>query len=525
MATSFHNKLVKVQSSCLDLADVLTPTVVVFINALADAIGCPVEFIFFPLLTIIASCVGINGTININDTWSEPAIMWFIVAANKGQKKTAALRLLKKPLLEIESELQQQWRVDTAEDKPSTPPQLCIDHFSFEELHNVMRRNNGQVLGLFDEMSTLYSLLDLFKHSGSVMDRKTLITLNGGTSWTRNYRNYSASMPNTAFNISGFIQPAFVEKMLMSDDADGFNDRQLFCFPPQRDVFLGELKLPLPSHLPALRDVYETVRSFHSDKCTYTFTDEGYQQFTVCHDALVTRQSCQSNESIQGILSKARGYIARTAMIIFVLQQAVEHVTTTSTRDTDSAGLHQPSPSPSLSPSPTWSYKVTSSCVEAASTILDYLCKQKMMMMDLKESCADDPQTTQDEEVNSGSRLRKLLLMEMEDGHISPSKVAQKHICAPSNGRYPVSNAFELFDKATSYGFGNIIDVMTPSKRRVKKFRKTPYDCLPPRSLEILRKLKITNDEYQKTFRTTSSIIPTPSLLNDDTDHLPPSDF
>ena len=385
-----------------------------------------------------------------------------------------------------------------------------------------MRRNNGQLLGLFDEMSTLYSLLDLFKHSGSVMDRKTLITLNGGTSWTRNYRNYSASMPNTAFNISGFIQPLFVEKMLMCDDADGFNDRQLFCFPPQRDVFLGDLKLPLPSHLPALRDVYETVRAFHSKHSTYTFTDEGYQQFTVCHDALVTRQSCQTNDSIQGILSKARGYIARTAMIIFVLQQAVEHVTTTTTRDTDSSYSDQPSPSPS----PTWSYKVTSSCVQAASTILDYLCKQKLMMMDLKERCADDPQTTQDEEVHSATRLRKLLLMEMEDGHsISPSKVAQKHICAPSNGRYPVSNAFELFDKAASYGFGNTIDVMTPSKRRVKKFRKTPYDCLPPRSVEILRKLNITDDEYQQTFLTTSTITPTLSSPNDASDDLPPSDL
>ena len=79
------------------------------------------------------------------------------------------------------------------------------------------------------------------------------------------------------------------------------------------------LKLPLPSHLPALRDVYETVRAFHSKHSTYTFTDEGYQQFTVSHDALVTWQSCQTNDSIQGILSKARGYIARTAMIIFVL--------------------------------------------------------------------------------------------------------------------------------------------------------------------------------------------------------------
>ena len=146
--------------------------------------------------------------------------------------------------------------------------------------------------------------------------------------------------------------------------------------------------------------------------------------------------------------------------------------------------------------------------------------------MDLKERCADDPQTTQDEEVHSATRLRKLLLMEMEDGHsISPSKVAQKHICAPSNGRYPVSSAFELFDKAASYGFGNTIDVMTPSKRRVKKFRKTQYDCLPPRSVEILRKLNIIDDEYQETFLTTSTITPTLSSPNDASDDLPPSDL
>ena len=138
------------------------------------------------------------------------------------------------------------------------------------------------------------------------------------------------------------------------------------------------------------------------------------------------------------------------------------------------------------------------------------------MMMDLKEWCADDPQTALDEEVDSTTRLGKLLLMEMEDGHgISPSKVAQKHICAPSNGRYPVSNAFELFDKAASYGFDNTIDVMTPSKRRVKKFRKTLYDCLLPHSVEILRKLNITNDKYQQTFLTTSTITPTLPSPND----------
>ena len=110
--------------------------------------------------------------------------MWFIIAANKGQKKTAALKQLKNPLIDIEAELQEKWQRDMAEDKPTTPPQLCIEHFSFEELHNVMRRNGSQMLGLFDEMSTLYGQLDLYRHRGSVMDRKTLITLNGGVETT-----------------------------------------------------------------------------------------------------------------------------------------------------------------------------------------------------------------------------------------------------------------------------------------------------------------------------------------------------
>ena len=116
-----------------------------------------------------------------------------------------------------------------------------------------MKRNGSQIIRLFDEMSTLYAQLDLHKQSRSVMDCKTLITLNGESSWSQNCRNYSASMNRTAFNVLGFIQPAFMKKMFLLDDADGFNDQQLFSYPPQRDVFLKELALPMPSDLPSLR--------------------------------------------------------------------------------------------------------------------------------------------------------------------------------------------------------------------------------------------------------------------------------
>ena len=112
---------------------------------------------------IIARCMGINAHIKIIEMWKEPAILWFIIAANKGQKKTAALRLLKKPLQEIKEKESEKWMDKHGTKQSNPPPQLCMDNFSFEELHNVMKRNGSQILSSFDEMSTIYGQLDLSK--------------------------------------------------------------------------------------------------------------------------------------------------------------------------------------------------------------------------------------------------------------------------------------------------------------------------------------------------------------------------
>ena len=67
----------------------------------------------------------------------------------------------------------------------------------------------------------------------------------------------------------GFIQPAFVEKMLKVDDPDGFVDRQLFDFPPERDVYLGDLKVPIPADVPDLQDIFQVCIVI---TCTIKFT-------------------------------------------------------------------------------------------------------------------------------------------------------------------------------------------------------------------------------------------------------------
>ena len=78
-------------------------------------------------------------------------------------------------------------------------------------------------------MSSFYGQLDLYKHLSTV-DRKTL---NGGGSWTRNFKLYSANVEKTAFNVTGLIQPTFVYEMLnLVPDADSLHNRQLLDFPP-----------------------------------------------------------------------------------------------------------------------------------------------------------------------------------------------------------------------------------------------------------------------------------------------------
>lgn len=190
-----------------------------FTESHAKSIGVPKEFLFFPLLTTVASLMGTSTCIEINKKWKEPALLWFVIASKKGTNKSGALNLLSGALQEIAEMLAESDDGDRNEEE--TQPQLLIDHFSFEELFNVMSRNANKILALYDEMTTFYGLLDLFKPNGCSHDRKTLLNLYNGGKWSSNFRSVQGKMTNTSFNIAGFIQPYYVVELLDLDDHQG----------------------------------------------------------------------------------------------------------------------------------------------------------------------------------------------------------------------------------------------------------------------------------------------------------------
>ena len=141
------------------------------------------------------------------------------------------------------------------------------------------------MLTLYDEMTTFYGLLDLFKPNGSTNDRKTLLNLYNGSKWTRNFRSVQGKMATTCFNIAGFIQPFYVIELLHRDDHDGFVDRQLFDLPAEMDFDFNDLQTEIPEDIPNFKTLLKFVMNTHKSSKTYTLSGEAKAAFVAYHDS------------------------------------------------------------------------------------------------------------------------------------------------------------------------------------------------------------------------------------------------
>lgn len=79
------------QRLALDLDQCTSDKVKSLVKLHANTIGCPVEFMFMPLLTLTSHFMGPDTRVKVKDGWEEPPIIWTVVLADKGQKKSAAL--------------------------------------------------------------------------------------------------------------------------------------------------------------------------------------------------------------------------------------------------------------------------------------------------------------------------------------------------------------------------------------------------------------------------------------------------
>ena len=134
-------------------------------------------------------------------------------------------------------------------------------------------------------------------------------------------------MDSACLNITGFIQPAYVVKLLSQDGFDGVNDRQLYNYVclVERDVDYDELVPFDPTTNPQLKRVYKITANFHKAPVNYKVDKDAHELFKNYRDELKRiKLPIEFDENRRGIIAKAIGQMARVCMIVHVLDNAVE---------------------------------------------------------------------------------------------------------------------------------------------------------------------------------------------------------
>ena len=372
-------------------------------------------------------------------------------------------------------------------------PQVVVQQFSMEALHLTMHNNNNQVLGMYDEMSVMYGQLDAYKHSGSRLDRSTLLDLYNGGSWSRNFKNREnvlSKMHRTAFNMTGFIQPSFVVDMVERNDPDAFNDRQFFVCPKEVEYKYGDLVVPMDPSAPKLENIFRVVRKHHSSQLLeYTFDVQGQQAFINFHDELCIRKvSIPDDEDRRGIISKAKGQCARLAMILCCLEQAVSvcHGMDTEEEEEELG----------------WDTTVSESHVLKAKNLIDYIIEQKFSLMKA-EVIIPDRDTVRDSILDTGNAKYLEKFLKFKGSQIQASDVSQYRLMpglpctSGSRNRYPVDQAKAFMRQVSEAGFGTCEEITKAgSKRKAFVFRKRSFSELDESRVEILKKIHIDSTTY-----------------------------
>ena len=68
-----------VQNARFQWESVCSNEMLTFLDSHAKSIGVPKEFLFFSLLTTVASLMGTSTYIEINKKRREPALLWFVI--------------------------------------------------------------------------------------------------------------------------------------------------------------------------------------------------------------------------------------------------------------------------------------------------------------------------------------------------------------------------------------------------------------------------------------------------------------
>lgn len=215
-----------------------------YVQSIADALPCPVDFPGAMVLAVLAACIGRKRGISPKASWTEYPVLWVAVVARSGERKSPAFDAVTKPLRKIQGRLYAEYLSEKAKfenderDLPPTLKQILTTDTTIEALKDILAANPTGVIYPADELSGFTRSMSQYK-SGKGDDRQHWLSIWSGAQIVCNRRSSSPLVINTPFvSVTGGIQPDALGDVIDDGREDGMSARFLFAYPdpvPHRD--------------------------------------------------------------------------------------------------------------------------------------------------------------------------------------------------------------------------------------------------------------------------------------------------
>lgn len=311
-----------------------------------NKLNASIDFMSVSFLWLISVIVGNSMKVRVKNGWVDSPILWISVIGDAGVGKTPDIKLILKPLLDLNSheiktyikrqkefsEYEQMDKEDKKHSEKIKPPkksQFIVDDITIESLIDI-HANNPKSIGVFkDELAGWFKDMNKYR-DGS--DKERYLSAWSGDSIVLNRKTADdAFVENPFIPILGGIQPSIFREFQTSENqSNGFMDRMLFCDPKKQAQYLSDDDLD-QELMDAYRDRIISVKNYVDNSMVdgepkiLGLTDEARDEFKRINRRLVDLQNSEDElSSNKGMFAKQLTYVPRFALLLQFINDILE---------------------------------------------------------------------------------------------------------------------------------------------------------------------------------------------------------
>lgn len=233
-----------------------------YVREAAASLGCDESFVALPVLVLLGSAIGTTRRILLKRTWREYPIIWAIVVAASGAKKSPPFDLALAPLQKLQREAFRRWEKELQKHEeerlryerelsnfkkgrddgevPQKPEPPLLDHYvvsdtTVEALAPILRDRTRGVMLYRDELSGWLAGMNQYKARGGADSAHWLEMFGGRPMKVDRKGGLPLLVPRAAVWVTGSIQPRTLQRCLGDEHFEnGMAARPLYAFPPRR---------------------------------------------------------------------------------------------------------------------------------------------------------------------------------------------------------------------------------------------------------------------------------------------------